>query len=427
MMKKYTLLSAIITMATIFSCEPISPETKPEEKPEEPKGEAPSIVSVSKSEIVLYPADCDITETISLKIKDADEVSTTAGSSLEVGIVHDEGESYTLSVRAKAALAPPASFLVIARNGHGEDSRNIDVTAASLSIDRDTFSSTVAGASFIIGVRSNVGLKTAVVPACSSWVHVGTVSSTNVEVTIDRNTTFEQRSGSVVFSDSKGLLSRTLSITQEAAIDYAKLEREALVALYNATDGPHWKEMSSTLGGRDISTANWCTEKPLSQWYGVEMGGDGHVMYVRLSDMNLTGSLPEEIGDLVYCQEFIVSDNHLSGTLPSRIGDMQALKSLQAGGNMLSGELSSSTLSGLASKMKMISLQGNSFTGTFPQWIGDMPAQCNFWLQDNCLSGVVPEKVQNHPKWGSMSLDGSGKTIGQINMQQKEGYILTLE
>ncbi|CAN0444907.1 unnamed protein product, partial [Ascophyllum nodosum] len=35
-------------------------------------------------------------------------------------------------------------------------------------------------------------------------------------------------------------------------------ERDALVALYHATNGPSWHE-----------NRGWCTDAPLSEWYGV--------------------------------------------------------------------------------------------------------------------------------------------------------------
>ena len=36
-------------------------------------------------------------------------------------------------------------------------------------------------------------------------------------------------------------------------------DRGALIALYNATDGPNW-----------VDAENWLTDKPLGDWYGVD-------------------------------------------------------------------------------------------------------------------------------------------------------------
>ena len=66
----------------------------------------------------------------------------------------------------------------------------------------------------------------------------------------------------------------------------------------------------------------------------------------------------------------------------------------------------------------------NLFTGGFPDWIGDVPEGANFWLQGNCLEGTVPEKVKAHPRWNAEAMDGTGRTIGEINMEQREGFVL---
>jgi len=417
-----------LVLLALASCEKASAPVVPDEP--RPEVSAPQ-VSLSGTSFIVYPAGCNLPCEVPFSVASEKDVSMSVSSSPGVSaslVLSEGGRSGKVIVSATENLLREGNIMTLkAVSEGGESTASATFAEAFITVDRTEFSSAAAGASLMVGIRTNAGLKSNVEQTCSSWLHAGAFSGTDVAVTIDRNTGFENRSGVVTFTDSRGLLEKTLCVTQDAAINYTKLERDALVALYNSAGGQNWKAMSSTLGDRDISTANWCTDKPVSQWYGVEVGGDGHVMYVRLNDMNMEGTLPEEIGDLVYCQEFIVSDNSLTGSLPSRIGDMQALKSLQAGGNALSGDLSSSTLSKLASKLKLVSLAGNRFTGTFPEWIGDMPAQCNFWLQDNCLSGVVPLKVQNHAKWNSTAMDGSGKTIGQINMVQKEGYVLALE
>ena len=46
----------------------------------------------------------------------------------------------------------------------------------------------------------------------------------------------------------------------------AKTDREALVALYNATDGENWS-----------ASANWLSDAPLDEWEGVTTNDDGRV------------------------------------------------------------------------------------------------------------------------------------------------------
>ena len=42
-------------------------------------------------------------------------------------------------------------------------------------------------------------------------------------------------------------------------------DRDALVALYNATNGPTW-----------ANNTNWLSDEPLGEWYGVTTDGGGH-------------------------------------------------------------------------------------------------------------------------------------------------------
>ena len=58
-------------------------------------------------------------------------------------------------------------------------------------------------------------------------------------------------------------------------------DRDALVSLYNATDGPNW-----------ANNTNWLTDEPLESWYGVETDDGGRVTEVRLGVLHLTPNPP---------------------------------------------------------------------------------------------------------------------------------------
>lgn len=53
--------------------------------------------------------------------------------------------------------------------------------------------------------------------------------------------------------------------------------REQLIRMYRNTDGPNWK-----------NNENWCTEKPLTEWYGISQSPDGKYA-IQLYDNNLKG------------------------------------------------------------------------------------------------------------------------------------------
>ena len=75
-------------------------------------------------------------------------------------------------------------------------------------------------------------------------------------------------------------------------------DREALVALYHATDGPNWKY-----------NERWLSESPIGAWYGVDTDNRGHVTNLRLYGNQLTGEIPFELGILSNLQELSLSGN----------------------------------------------------------------------------------------------------------------------
>ena len=58
----------------------------------------------------------------------------------------------------------------------------------------------------------------------------------------------------------------------------AQADREALIALYNATDGPNWN-----------GKTNWGSGAPLSEWYGVRANEQGRVVQLSLRTNHLKG------------------------------------------------------------------------------------------------------------------------------------------
>lgn len=59
----------------------------------------------------------------------------------------------------------------------------------------------------------------------------------------------------------------------------AQTDRDALLALYNATDGANWKKSTS-----------WNTNAALKDWYGVKTNGEGRVVTLVLSGNSLRGN-----------------------------------------------------------------------------------------------------------------------------------------
>ncbi|XP_051122918.1 inactive receptor-like serine/threonine-protein kinase At2g40270 [Andrographis paniculata] len=73
-------------------------------------------------------------------------------------------------------------------------------------------------------------------------------------------------------------------------------------------------------------------------WFGVECF-DGHVVSLNLRDLCLRGTLPSEIGELIYIKSLILRNNSFSGIIPDEILDLEELQLLDIGYNDFNGEL----------------------------------------------------------------------------------------
>ena len=108
------------------------------------------------------------------------------------------------------------------------------------------------------------------------------------------------------------------------------VDRAALVALYNATDGPNW-----------TNNHNWLSEAPIGEWYGVTTDDDGRVTQIRLWENNLIGSIPADLGNLTSLQRLGLWSNDLSGEIPSELGNLSSLERMSLDDNQLSGGIPS--------------------------------------------------------------------------------------
>ena len=115
----------------------------------------------------------------------------------------------------------------------------------------------------------------------------------------------------------------TATATVEGATD---TDREALVALYNATDGANWR-----------FNGNWLSQEPLGTWYGVNTDASGRVTELRLLTNSLNGALPAALGNLDKLKVLQFSRNQLSGSIPGELGNLVELVRLDLRYNQLSG------------------------------------------------------------------------------------------
>ncbi|MBQ4818722.1 immunoglobulin domain-containing protein [Aquimarina sp. MMG016] len=181
---------------------------------------------------------------------------------------------------------------------------------------------------------------------------------------------------------------------------FSQAERDALLAIYNATDGPNWVNP-------------WDLSKNINEWAGVILNSENEVIILSLKSRNLTGILPQELGDLVELTSIEVSDNNLSGDFPSSMSNLTKLESISASDNNYTGNLPD-VFSNIPS-LREILLQRNGFIGTLPTAYGNLTNLEQLNLQANDMSGGIPSSFQNLINLTLINLESNGGFTGTID------------
>lgn len=193
-----------------------------------------------------------------------------------------------------------------------------------------------------------------------------------------------------------------------------------LVKLFEATAGATW-------------TTPWDTSTAIADWEGVILTEDGqHVKRLILTDNELRGTIPSEIGQLQYLEKLDLSNNDLEGDIPSQISNLRALKRLNLSGNQLSGNLPTglTSLTNLIelilndnrlegalpevwdslTALKWLYLDDNEFSGIIPSHLGDVRSLTILSLANNELEGELPESITNLNNLSNCYLEGNHLT-----------------
>ncbi|MEN8218230.1 MAG: leucine-rich repeat domain-containing protein [Pseudomonadota bacterium] len=166
-----------------------------------------------------------------------------------------------------------------------------------------------------------------------------------------------------------------------AVTDIPEVECEALVALYNSTNGDDW-----------YNKKLWLKKNKACRWNGVECSG-GHVSELSLPDNNLIGSIPSELGNLTNLKSLWLNSNSLTGSIPSELGNLTNLKSLWLGYNKLIGSIPSEL--GNLTDLTGLYLSDNNLTGSIPSELGNLINLKSLWLAYNELTGSIPSELGN--------------------------------
>ncbi|NND06683.1 MAG: hypothetical protein HKN87_09915, partial [Saprospiraceae bacterium] len=154
----------------------------------------------------------------------------------------------------------------------------------------------------------------------------------------------------------------------------------ALMALFNATDGPGW-----------TNNSGWGDTCDICEWYGIVCLNDGYQL--RLNFNNLVGLIPTEIGQLDGMRLLSLNANSISGSIPSTIIDLDQLESLTLIGNQLSGQIPTG-IDNMTS-LKSLALTNNNLTGQIPSTVGNLQNLELLALNNNDLTGIIPPSISD--------------------------------
>ena len=175
----------------------------------------------------------------------------------------------------------------------------------------------------------------------------------------------------------------------------ASVDREALVALHNATDGANWFRPHGWGEVQEPGDKNWLSDLPLGEWVGVTVDETGRVVRLDLISRELSGHIPPELAKLEKLRVLDLRSNNLVGEIPPELSELDNLRILGLSQNGLTGEIPPE-LGGL-DKLQVLHLYGNELTNEIPTELGNARELRELLLDLNKLTGAIP------PALGSLS------------------------
>ncbi|KAL9993664.1 putative protein kinase RLK-Pelle-LRR-XII-1 family [Helianthus debilis subsp. tardiflorus] len=198
-------------------------------------------------------------------------------------------------------------------------------------------------------------------------------------------------------------------------IDFAKLRDISVINLggnnFGSKEADEMKFIDSLKNctSLEILSLNYCNFQgvlPISignlsdQLYCISLGripsslGKCHrLLEVYLNNNKLNGNIPTQLLQVSSLSvKLDLSQNNLFGSLPTEVGDLKMLSDLDLYDNNISGSIPSS-LGGCAS-LSRLSLKGNLFQGTIPLSLSSLKGLVELDISQNNLSGQIPRFLE---------------------------------
>ncbi|CAL5044143.1 unnamed protein product [Urochloa decumbens] len=167
-----------------------------------------------------------------------------------------------------------------------------------------------------------------------------------------------------------------LSSNHASAVDLRATDRTALLSFKSCV----WGNLS-----------DWGSPKTCN-WTGVTCDSRGRVIYLLLSNSNLTGTISPEIGNLSALVKLDLHSNQLSGSIPPELGMLSQLAELNLSTNLLDGLIPEAL--GLLKSLTYLYLYSNNLTGSIPEAVCNCSSLTYIDLKINSLTGEIPFSTQ---------------------------------
>ncbi|OEL16367.1 putative leucine-rich repeat receptor-like serine/threonine-protein kinase [Dichanthelium oligosanthes] len=141
----------------------------------------------------------------------------------------------------------------------------------------------------------------------------------------------------------------------------------------------------------------------------------GQLSQMKIMDFmwnSISGSIPKEVHNITALELMLLNGNQLNGSLPEEIGFLPNLNRIQIDQNHISGPIPKSFA--YLNKTKHFHMNNNSLSGQIPPELSRLPSLVHLLLDNNNLSGYIPPELSKLPKVLIIQLDNnnfSGSSI----------------
>ena len=301
--------------------------------------------------------------------------------------------------------ARSAEIRFVDRENGLKDSMNIvQVQKDAIILAKNKYEVSGAGETLNFSIQANVDFT---VSTNVDWItqnNTRGLTEYPLSFTISPNDNDNSRTGIITIADANNNR-QEITVEQTGKVDYEKIEREALIEFYKAAGGDDWED-----------NTNWCSDKPLNEWYGVNLDSESnHVSALWLGGNALKGDIANIIHPLCSLRELTCIDfsanPEIYGDFPDEIYSLTKLKHINIDSN-LGGELSSKITN--LRNLNQIWLNRVKMSHSVFKEICTSLADLEVLSLYLCeLNAPIPSEIKNLTHLWNLTLDGSD-VVGEL-------------